>query len=408
MTTTPPEAPAGPPPASSSDEGGPRVTREELKQLGRIRRTVGPDRKIAGVAGGLARHLDIDPVILRVGFVVLVFFGGAGLIAYGACWLLIPEDYSLRRPLGLDERNRGIALIGAGILAGIIMLSGTLGNDFFPWPIAIIGVIVFLVLGLVDRDRPRPSAPPVPHVADPATGTFTPAAPGTYAAPPTYAAPITPGYAAPAYPPVPRNPRRRGPILFWFTMALAALGVGVLGIADLAGASVAPSAYPAVVVGVCGAMLLVGAWYGRAGGLIFVGLVASLALLGTTVAQRVDSHDISRAPATAATTPSRLHTDAGEIDLNLTEVQDVASLDGRRIDLSADVGRIVVTVPDGLTVHVDADIDGPGHFELFGSDEGVINQHRTTTHLGGVGAPELFVNANVRVGEIKVYEEGQP
>jgi phage shock protein PspC (stress-responsive transcriptional regulator) len=382
------------------------VTREELKQLGRIRRTVGPDRKIAGVAGGLARHLDIDPVILRVGFVVLVFFGGAGLIAYGACWLLIPEDYSLRRPLGLDDRNRGIALIGAGVLAGIIMLSGTLGNDFFPWPIAVIGVIVFLVLGLVDRDRPKPSAPPVPHVPDPATGTFTPAAPGTYVAPTGYVPPA-PGYVAPAYTPAPRNPRRRGPILFWFTMALAALGVGVLGIFDLAGASVAPSAYPAMIVGVCGVMLLVGAWYGRAGGLIFVGLVASAALLGTTVAQRVDNHDIERAPSTAATTPSRLHTDAGEIDLNLSQVQDIANLDQRRLDLSADVGRIVVVVPDGVTVHVDADIDGPGHFELFGSDEGVIDQHRTVTHLGGVGAPELFVNADVSVGEIKVYEEGQ-
>src|SRR4051794_6155961 len=224
MTTTPPEAPAGPPPAAE----GPRVTRDELKQLGRIRRTVGPDRKIAGVAGGLARHLDIDPIILRVGFVVLVFFGGAGLLAYGACWLLIPEDHSVRRPLGLDDRNRGIALIGAGVLAGIVMLGGTLGNDWFPWPVAIIGVIVFLVLGLVDRDRPKPSAPPVPHVPDATTGTFMPAtytAPtATYPAPaPTWAPPPPPAYAPP-----PRNPRRRGPILFWFTMALAALGVGLL------------------------------------------------------------------------------------------------------------------------------------------------------------------------------------
>jgi phage shock protein PspC (stress-responsive transcriptional regulator) len=374
------------------------VTREELKQLGRIRRTVGPDRKIAGVAGGLARHLDIDPVILRVAFVVLVFFGGAGLIAYGACWLLIPEDYSPRRPLGLDDRNRGIALIGAGVLAGVIMLSGTLGNDFFPWPIAIIGVIVFLVLGLVDRDRPRPSAPPVPHVPDPATGTFAPAVPGTYVAPPP----------PPAYRPVPRNPRRRGPILFWFTMALAALGIGVLGIVDLAGASVAAAAYPAVVVATCGVMLVVGAFYGRAGGLILIGLLASLGVLAATTAEHVDGHDISRTPTTAAATPSRLHTSAGEIDLDLSQVQDPANLDGRQLDLSADVGRIVVIVPDGLTVHVDADINGPGHFELFGSDEGVVDQHREVTHLGGAGAPELSINADLSVGEIKVYEEGQP
>jgi hypothetical protein len=155
-------------------------------------------------------------------------------------------------------------------------------------------------------------------------------------------------------------------------------------------------------------MLVVGAFYGRAGGLIFVGLVAALALWATTVAERVDGHDIERTPTTATATPSQLDTSAGEIDLDLTQVQDLANLDGKNIDLSADVGRIVVIVPDGLTVRVDADIDGPGHFELFGSDEGVIDQHREVTHVGGVGAPELSINADVSVGEIKIYEEGQP
>ena len=70
---------------------GPRVTRDEVRDLGRLRRTTA-DRKVAGVAGGLARHLDIDPLILRVGFVVLAFFGGAGLILYAAGWALVPED----------------------------------------------------------------------------------------------------------------------------------------------------------------------------------------------------------------------------------------------------------------------------------------------------------------------------
>ena len=102
MTTTPPDAPPGPPPS----DDGPRVTRDEVRDLGRVRRTVGPDRKLAGVAGGLARHLDIDPILLRVGFVVLVFFGGAGILIYVACWLLLPTDDNPRAPVHLDERNR--------------------------------------------------------------------------------------------------------------------------------------------------------------------------------------------------------------------------------------------------------------------------------------------------------------
>jgi hypothetical protein len=87
MTSTPPEASSGPAPEGpgagpgagphGAYDGGPRATRDEVRDLARIRRSV-TDRKVAGVAGGLARHLDIDPVILRVAFVVLAFFGGAG------------------------------------------------------------------------------------------------------------------------------------------------------------------------------------------------------------------------------------------------------------------------------------------------------------------------------------------
>jgi phage shock protein PspC (stress-responsive transcriptional regulator) len=393
MTTTPPEAPAEPPPSPE----GPRVTREELKELGRIRRTTGPDRKVAGVAGGLARHLDIDPVILRVAFVVLTFFGGAGLLAYGAAWVLVPEDGSARRPLGLDDRNRAIALVGAGVLATVIMLSGTFGNHFFPWPIAVIGVVAFLVLGLVDRDRPRAATPPVPHaavpVAAPVPGEFSPVAPGYGVTPP------------PAYPRLPRNPRRRGPILFFFTLALAALGIGVLGILDLAGAPVADPAYPAVVVGACGVMLLVGAFYGRAGGLILVGLLASLALLAVTAAQQVDGGDIRRTPTTAADVPLDLDTDAGEIVLDLRNVADLAALDGTSIDLESRAGRVEVILPPGLSVDVDAEVHGAGHIELFGSDRGGFSISDAVRHSGGVGTPAITIDADVTFGEIQVHTE---
>jgi len=97
------------------------VTRDELRDLARIRRTVGPDRKVAGVAGGLARHLDVDPVLLRVAFVVLAFFGGSGLLLYVACWLLLPTDDNPQAPVHLDARNRSFALIGVG---AILLLAG--------------------------------------------------------------------------------------------------------------------------------------------------------------------------------------------------------------------------------------------------------------------------------------------
>ena len=221
------------------------------------------------------------------------------------------------------------------------------------------------------------------------------------------AAPGAPVYVPPTtYLPRPRNPRRRGPILFWFTLALAALGVGVLGILDLAGAPVADPAYPAVVVGACGVMLLVGAFYGRAGGLILVGLLAAVGLAGATIAQDVDGADISRQPLTAADVPSSLDTSAGEIVLDLTDVQDLAALDGKHVELDSDVGRIEVIVPAGLSVQVDANVDGPGHLELFGDERGGIDIDDEVHHDAGLGTPELSIDADVSVGEIKIYVEG--
>ena len=66
-----------------------------MRDLTRLRRST-TDKHVAGVAGGLGRHLDIDPIIIRVAFVVLTFFGGAGVLAYGALWLLVPDDEEQR------------------------------------------------------------------------------------------------------------------------------------------------------------------------------------------------------------------------------------------------------------------------------------------------------------------------
>jgi phage shock protein C len=50
------------------------------------------DKKIAGVCGGIAKYFGIDPVIPRVIAVVLVLGGGAGVLAYLICWIVIPME----------------------------------------------------------------------------------------------------------------------------------------------------------------------------------------------------------------------------------------------------------------------------------------------------------------------------
>ncbi|MBQ3671084.1 MAG: PspC domain-containing protein [Treponema sp.] len=49
------------------------------------------DRKLCGVCGGIAEYLDIDPTIVRILWVVLVLFGGTGILLYIILALLMPN-----------------------------------------------------------------------------------------------------------------------------------------------------------------------------------------------------------------------------------------------------------------------------------------------------------------------------
>ena len=49
------------------------------------------DKVIAGVCGGLAEHFDIDPVLVRAGFIVAALFG-PGILAYIVLWIAVPKE----------------------------------------------------------------------------------------------------------------------------------------------------------------------------------------------------------------------------------------------------------------------------------------------------------------------------
>src|SRR4051794_3608186 len=73
------------------------------------------DRVIAGVGGGLGRYNGVDPVVVRLALVVLVFFGGVGVFAYIAAWLIVPSDDGNAE--GLDAAGYARRLgIGLGVL----------------------------------------------------------------------------------------------------------------------------------------------------------------------------------------------------------------------------------------------------------------------------------------------------
>ncbi len=53
------------------------------------------DRMVAGVAGGIATMLNIDPLLVRLVFLVLGLMNGFGVMIYLALWLLVPNEDSI-------------------------------------------------------------------------------------------------------------------------------------------------------------------------------------------------------------------------------------------------------------------------------------------------------------------------
>jgi phage shock protein PspC (stress-responsive transcriptional regulator) len=88
-----------PPPGSTGPE---TATRSDSLRRG------GPGRMLGGVAVGLADYFDVDPTVVRIGFVALSLLGGLAVPLYLAGWLLIPEvgaDQSVAEELLARERS---------------------------------------------------------------------------------------------------------------------------------------------------------------------------------------------------------------------------------------------------------------------------------------------------------------
>ncbi|MFX4262707.1 PspC domain-containing protein [Pelotomaculum propionicicum] len=123
------------------------------------------NRIIAGVAGGLAEYFEFDVTLVRLLWVLAVFAGGAGVLAYIAAAIIIPEEKDTfgypkaeqgearvkpeKGPHGeTARRNAGLLLIGLGI---VLLAYEILPRDFmrYSWPLLLIALGLFIVF----RDR---------------------------------------------------------------------------------------------------------------------------------------------------------------------------------------------------------------------------------------------------------------
>ena len=125
------------------------------------------EKMIGGVCGGLAEYFDIDPVFIRILFVVAVFAGGSGILAYIICWIIIPEQpYSTPvtptapasqqappQPAPVPQPSNHRGSMSAGVI--LIIIGGLfLADNFLPhfhfgdfWPI----ILILLGLAILSR-----------------------------------------------------------------------------------------------------------------------------------------------------------------------------------------------------------------------------------------------------------------
>lgn len=108
------------------------------------------DRVLGGVCGGLAAYFDMDPVAVRVAFIVFALAGAASVLLYLVLWIAVPsgETAPMERAGGLGRsETTAFVLIGAGAL----WLLANLGAFHFVnwavvWPLALIALGAALLL----------------------------------------------------------------------------------------------------------------------------------------------------------------------------------------------------------------------------------------------------------------------
>ncbi|WP_161606140.1 PspC domain-containing protein [Microlunatus speluncae] len=155
-----------------------------------IRRSTA-DRKLTGLCGGIAAHWGIDPLLVRIGGVVLAVSGGIGLVLYLAGWLFIPEQGTDRSKLEeligprMHKVPRGAWIVI--VVVACLIATGILGSllPFGLGPALILAGIWYFGYYRSRGSRPssQPSPPEPNHQAPPTVG---PAPHGTapYGTPP--------------------------------------------------------------------------------------------------------------------------------------------------------------------------------------------------------------------------------
>ena len=387
------------------------------------------DRVAAGVAAAVAGRLRIDPLLVRIGFVVLAIVGGVGVFLYGLGWLLLPQQ---------DGRIHAQSLLSGSVTAGTVGAGVTIalgfGNFGSPWGwdggpdvggfIALVSIVLVIVIFLVGNsqgwfgagrasvagtgpgpDGLPPADPSYPYTGSADAGRIDMTKPGATAwqsGTPTPPPPPPPPVAVtPPPPPKPSTPRRKAPGALGTLLAagLALVAAGAVVVADSIDpltVDVGLVAWASALAVLAACLLVVGLAGRRSGGIAALAVVALIATTASSVTTDVRSGENvgdRRWTPSGELDSYRYELAAGEADLDLS---DLRPRQGAPIDIEVDlsVGELRVQVPDDLTVAVDA-TSGVGSLEGVSEGESVI---------GPAGSPDVTLDVDVSVGSLVIQE----
>lgn len=371
------------------------------------------DRVVGGVAGGLGQYFGIDPVIVRIAFIVLALFSGAGFLLYLLGWVVIAkegrdESSAMRALRGSPDGNRGLLFIVLAVGAILVLSTPLIWWDGFGFgdglalPLLLIAAgIAFLIWpaerGWSSRDHDRfdaPRGPPVDperpdHDDDPSASTGSEirielrgAADDLKAAGEEIKAAGAevrsefaeardsfnerrrtwrhgyrterrahrrPTYVRPARPPKP------APFLGPLTMASLLVFAGVAIVAEQSDWwDIDPAVYGGIILAVVGIALVVSAFFGRARGLIFIGMLV-LPVAWFLAAIDLNWYDGAGEKTDVVESIDDVEAEYfygfGDYEVDLSQV-DFTGTD-RTIEVGLTMGELTVWVPDTVTVDVE-------------------------------------------------------
>src|SRR4051812_44433816 len=325
-------------------------------------------RMVAGVSAGIARHLNIDPTLVRIAFVVLAVAGGVGVAAYLAAFLLIPEeghDEPLLQHIGSHRAASiaGVALLVVAALAAIDSLGDNGLAHGIVWAAVLAGAGGFLLLR-AQGDTARVTAED-----------------STLVAPPT------------------RRRSRATQAVGGVLLLVAAVTAAAAG----AGADVGWQQGVAIALIAAGGVLVVGAFLGASPWLalpllLVAGIVAAMVAAGAAINGPIGDREYT--PVRGQQLPHEYRVAIGKLQVDLRRI---ALPEGTtRVKVRVGMGQARVLVPAGVGLHVVGHA-GAGDVELPGGRSNGTDVDREQT-IAAPGRPVIDLEVRTGFGQVRVEQ----